>query len=185
MKKHDPRFFKLFYLAAMAGSLLFMASCKQATKFAQVKYTAAQVNHWLDTSKTDNFIFQFYTPDVGEVKKPYQLVSYVIDTAGNYLNALHPDTLAIAKDTTVTLTGPAVLGNTYLSKKAIIAVISTDSGKKRDYDYLVFTPKVLASNQHLVYAIGLIKNGVYINYGDSDTNGGNIDSNPSPPAKLP
>ncbi|AYL96736.1 hypothetical protein [Mucilaginibacter celer] len=185
MKKHDPRFIKLFYLAVIAGSLLFMTSCKQATKFAQVKYTAAQVNHWLDSAKTDNFIFQFYTPNADDPKHPYQLVSYVIDTAGNYLNALHPDTLGIAKDTTICLTGKAVLGNTYLTKKAIIAIISTDSGKKRDYDYLTFTPKIMASNQHVVYAIGLVKNDMPIDYRDADTGNGDIDSNPSPPAKLP
>jgi hypothetical protein len=171
-------------VAATVICLFFaMTSCKQATKFAQVKYTAAQVNHWLDSSKTtDSFIFQFYSPQVDDVKKPYQLVSYILDTAGNYLNPLHPDTLAVAKDTLVNLTGPVVLGNTYLTKKAIIAVISTDSGKKRDYDYLVFTPKIIASNQHLVYAIGLVKNGMLINYADSDTQ--DIDSNPSPPAKM-
>lgn len=190
MKKNDPPIIKLIYLGLVAGSLLLMGSCNPTThptceKFAQVKYTREQVNHWLDSSKVDNFIFQFYTPDVANAAHPLQLVSYVIDTAGNYLNALHPDTLAIAKDTTVSLSGPAVLGNTYLTKKAIKAVITTDSGKLRNYDYLTFTPKIMASNKHVVYAIGLVKNGVPIDYGDSDTGNGAIDSNPSPPAKLP
>jgi hypothetical protein len=182
MKKQPLNLFRPIAAAAIICLFFAMTSCKQATKFAQVKYTAAQVNHWLDSSTTDSFIFQFYSPQVDDVKKPYQLVSYILDTAGNYLNPLHPDTLAIAKDTLVNLTGPVVLGNTYLTKKAIIAVISTDSGGKRDYDYLVFTPKIMASNQHLVYAIGLVKNDKLINYADADTQ--DIDSNPSPPAKM-
>lgn len=182
MKKRPLNFSRPLVALSFICSLLAMTSCKQATKFAQLKYTAAQVNYWLDSSTTDSFIFQFYSPRVDDVKKPYQLVSYILDTAGNYLNPLHPDTLAIAKDTVVNLTGPVVLGNTYLTKKAIIAVISTDSGKKRDYDYLVFTPKIMSSNQHLVYAIGLVKDGKLINYADSDTK--DIDSNPSPPAKM-
>ncbi|HEY9194617.1 MAG TPA: hypothetical protein VIM77_00070 [Mucilaginibacter sp.] len=182
MKKRPLNFLKPIAIASTACLFFAMTSCKQATRFAQVKYTAAQVNYWLDSSTTDSFIFQFYSPQVKDVKKPYQLVSYILDTAGNYLNPAHPDTLAIAKDTLINLTGPVVLGNTYLTKKAIKAVISTDSGKKRDYDYLVFTPKILASNQHLVYAIGLVKNGQFINYADGDTQA--IDSNPSPPAKM-
>lgn len=182
MRKRPLNFLQTFVAASAICLLFAMASCKQATKFAQVKYTAAQVNYWLDSSTTDSFIFQFYSPQVDDVKKPYQLVSYILDTAGNYLNPLHPDTLAVTKDTSVNLTGPVVLGNTYLTKKAIIAVISTDAGGKRDYDYLVFTPKIMASNQHLVYAIGLVKNGKFINYADADTK--DIDSNPSPPAKM-
>ncbi|SEO85578.1 hypothetical protein SAMN05192574_114100 [Mucilaginibacter gossypiicola] len=182
MKKRPLNFLRPFLAASTICLLFAMTSCKQATKFAQVKYTAAQVNYWLDSKSTDSFIFQFYSPQVDDVKKPYQLVSYILDTAGNYLNPLHPDTLAVTKDTTVNLTGPVVLGNTYLTKKAIIAVISTDAGGKRDYDYLVFTPKISASNQHLVYAIGLVKNGKFINYADEDTK--DIDSNPSPPAKM-
>lgn len=182
MKKQPLNFLKPIAITSAVCLFFAMTSCKQTTRFAQVKYTAAQVNYWLDSSTTDSFIFQFYSPQVDDVKKPYQLVSYILDTAGNYLNPVHPDTLAIAKDTLINLTGPVVLGNNYLTKKAIKAVISTDSGKKRDYDYLVFTPKILASNQHLVYAIGLVKNGQLINYADSDTQ--DIDSNPSPPAKM-
>ncbi|WP_154402314.1 hypothetical protein [Mucilaginibacter endophyticus] len=182
MKKRPLNFLKPIAMASAVCLFFAMTSCKQTTRFAQVKYTAAQVNYWLDSSTTDSFIFQFYSPQVDDVKKPYQLVSYILDTAGNYLNPVHPDTLAIAKDTLINLTGRVVLGNNYLTKKAIKAVISTDSGKKRDYDYLVFTPKILASNQHLVYAIGLVKNGQLINYADSDTQ--DIDSNPSPPAKM-
>ena len=182
MKKRPFNLFRPIAAAITIFLFFAMTSCRQATKFAQVKYTATQINHWLDSTKTDNFVFQFYSPQIDDVKKPYQLVSYILDTAGGYLNPMHPDTLAITKDTLVNLTGPVVLGNTYLTKKAIMAIISTDSGKKRDYDFLVFTPKIIASNQHLVYAISLIKNGVPIDYRDSDT--GDVDSNPSPPAKM-
>jgi hypothetical protein len=182
MKKRPHNLFRAIAAAAAICLFFAMTSCRQATKFAQVKYTAIQINHWLDSAKTDNFVFQFYSPQVDDVKKPYQLVSYILDTAGGYLNPIHPDTLAIAKDTLVNLNGPVVLGNTYLTKKAILAIISTDSGKKRDYDFLVFTPKIMASNQHLVYAISLVKNGVSIDYRDLDT--GDVDSNPSPPAKM-
>lgn len=179
-KNRNDSFIKLFIPALVVCFVLFMAACKQATKFAQLKYTATQIDHWLSISKTDNFIFQFYTPQIDDAKKPYQLVAYVLDTAGNYLNASIPDTLAIARDSLMDLKGSAVLGNNYVTKKTILALLTDSAGRKRDYDYLLFVPKLLASNGHVVYQIRLIK-GLLTVTGAAQ----NVDSNPCPPATMP
>ncbi|MGZ3871614.1 MAG: hypothetical protein ACXVJD_01785 [Mucilaginibacter sp.] len=179
-KKSNDSFNKLLVTALVVCSLLFITACRQTTKFAQLKYTAAQVNHWLNLSKTDNFIFQFYTPEVNDTQKPYQLIAYVIDTAGGYLNASAPDTLAIAKDSLINLKGRAVLGNNYVTKKTILAMLTDSAGVKRDYDYLLFVPKLLASNGHVVYQLSLVK-GLLTVTGAAPP----VDSNPCPPATLP
>lgn len=179
-KKPNGSFIKLLVPALVVCSLLFTTACRQTTKFAQLKYTAAQVDHWLNISKTDNFIFQFYTPQVDDTQKPYQLVLYVIDTAGGYLNAPTPDTLAVANDSLINLKGKAVLGNNYVTKKTILGMLTDSAGVKRDYDYLLFVPKLLTSNGHVVYQVRLVK-GQLTSAGAAQT----VDSNPCPPATMP
>jgi hypothetical protein len=187
MKKNlNGNFLKLLFPFLIVFLLFFVTACKQSqqgqdhTQFAQLKYTAAQVNHWLTNPATNNFVFQFYTSKAEDTKRPYQLISYIIDTAGNYLNATNPDTLTIHKDSLIDLSGKAVLGNTYVSKKAILSLTTDSTGKMRPFDYLLFVPKIDASNQHVIYQIELIK-------GTTAVLGapGGIDSNPSPPATLP
>ena len=128
----------------------------------------------------NNFIFQFYTPQADDTQKPYQAVSYIIDTAGGYLNAPTPDTLAIANDSLINLKGKAVLGNNYVTKKTIFAMLTDSAGRKRDYDYLLLVPKLLPSNGHVVYQISLIK-GLLTVAGAVQP----VDSNPCPPATMP
>ena len=179
-KNHRSNFIKLLFPTLIIGSLIFLSACKEHNKFAQLKYTKAQVKHWLDSSNTENFVFQFYSPKIEDTQKPYQLVSYVADSSGVYPNGNNPDTLAIAKDSLVDLSGKAVLGNTYVTKQTIVTLITGAGGKPVDYDYLLFTPKIVASNQHVVYQITVIKGTSTVGSGAS----GGVDSNPSPPAMM-
>ncbi len=187
MKKNlNGNFLKLLSPCFFVCILLFVTACKQGqqgqdhTQFAQLKYPAAEVNHWLTKPETNNFVFQFYTSKAEDTKRPYQLISYIIDTAGNYLNATNPDTLKIQKDSLIDLNGKAVLGNTYVSKEAIVSLIADSTGKMRPFDYLLFVPKIDASNQHVIYQIELIKGTANLS-----SSPGGINSNPSPPATLP
>jgi hypothetical protein len=190
MKKiHYYNFIKLFSSGFVACTLLFITACQhteqpeQAAKFAQVKYTAKQINHWLDSAKTNNFVFQFYSPKIENVKKPYQLISYIIDSAGNYLNASNPDTLATANDSLAGLTGKAILGNNFVSKKTILEITTDSLGKKRPYDYLLFIPKLHQGNEHIVYEVRLFKGSLDVDYRRTGVST-YVDSNPSPPATM-
>lgn len=183
--KQQPfgNFTRLLHPVLIFCVFLFVTACKPpaggAIKFASLKYTSGQVTHWLDSAKTNNFVFQFYTPAAESEKRPYQLISYIIDTAGNYLNAASPDTLSLAKDSLTTLNGKAILGNSYISKKTILNMLKDSGGKKRDFDYLLLTPIILPANQHVVYQVQIIKGEVVLKCGTGDVN-----SNPSPPATM-
>jgi len=176
-------FTRLLPLALIFCVFLFVTACRppagSAIKFASLKYTSGQIDHWLASAETNNFVFQFYTPDADNQKHPCQLISYIIDTAGNYLNAANPDTLSLAKDSLITLSGKAILGNSYISKKTIIDMLKDSGGNKRDFDYLLLTPIILPANRHVVYQVQIIKGGIILKCENGDVN-----SNPSPPATM-
>jgi hypothetical protein len=58
-------------------------------------------------------------------------------------------------------------------------MLKDSGGKKRDFDYLLLTPIILPSNQHVVYQVQIIKGEVVLKCGTGDVN-----SNPSPPATM-
>lgn len=176
-------------LFAMLIIILSVVSCGPSgpsgkIKFASLRYDSTVIANWMaEGKKTKRFFFQFYTPQVEKPKESFQLVSYVLDSAGAYSNGASPDTLAIVTDSIPKIfTDKAVLGNNELSRRKIELLITNPAGTRISFDYLLFVPKLLKSNNHVVYDIKIIKDKKVVPAAMPGVQSGDEETKPSPPA---
>lgn len=151
-------------------------------KFDCLQFDSVTIANWLQAGKkTRSFIFQFYTADIGNPQSSFILLSYSLDSAGNYSNAASPDTLRVDPDSTArTFPGKAVLGNNGIGRKDLELLIAGTPAERRPFDYILFLPKLNPENHHIVYELFLVKNKMVtgkLSVLDADS-----ETHPSPPA---
>lgn len=146
----------------------------QYLSFFRLEYALDQVRHWLHQD-IDCFVFDSYFPATEDPNRPLYLCCFA-QKEGTYLNAYQPDLLMPYAGEILQLAGPIKLTANLVTADAMKDYLH---GLDDEDNFLVFTPAMDAHGQ-VYYTISALQ---HTDTGDMvDTDGGTINSNPSPPA---
>lgn len=143
--------------------------------------TRAQIQTWVDSGWTRSgvikqIIFQFYSPDAGNMNSNMQLIAYPAESASIVKKGGEQ---LLATDTTcqaVTFTGNVILANNEVSIDKL-GILNPD-GTLSDFDYIRLVPEPFGKDsQYISFKAEKVKNGaVQPMQGDEG-----VDTRPCPP----
>jgi hypothetical protein len=161
----------------LALIIFFICSCNDGkTKYSFLKLDSATLAPYYNAPDFNKIVFQFVDPDINSNQDAMKLIGYALDKNYNIIG--DPFVLAYASDSIEkTFDSSAIYGNLELTKSNIDAIIKAKDSSIVSYQYLLFQPDKLTSNQ-ISYNIFTRPKDIIIMGQATSTS-----LNPSPPAK--